>query len=132
MVLLIDDDKDDCDIFCEAANEVSECKCHCVHSPVDALSVLTKTQKLPLCIFLDINMPGMDGFTLLKHIRSNPKFSNVPVIMYSTTPSPLEAQKSLSMGADRFIRKTADYRRLVSQLKEVKTELIDSRLGNRS
>ena len=119
MVLLIDDDKDDCDIFCDAANEVSECKCHCVHDPVDALAVLAKTQKLPLCIFLDINMPVMDGFTVLKHIRENPKFSGIPVVMYSTTPNPSEAQRSLSLGADRFIRKTSDYKRLVNQLKEI-------------
>lgn len=131
MVLLIDDDRDDCDIFCDAANQVSECKCHCVHSPVDALSVLSKTQKLPLCIFLDINMPVMDGFAVLKQIRSNPKFSNIPVIVYSTTPNPSEAEKALAWGADRFIRKTSDYHKLVSMLKQVKTELIDSRPGNR-
>jgi CheY-like chemotaxis protein len=126
MVMLIDDDKDDCDIFCAAANEVSECKCHCVHNAADALSILDKTQKLPACIFLDINMPVMDGFSVLRRIKANPKLSKIPIVMYSTTPNPSEAEKSVHLGANRFIRKTSDYRGLVRTLKEVKSQLIDS------
>lgn len=125
--MLIDDDKDDCDIFCEAATQVSECKCHCVHNAVDALSMLDKTQKLPTCIFLDINMPVMNGFTVLTHIKSNPKLAGIPVIMYSTTQNQKEAEKCLDLGADRFLRKTSDYRKLVNSLREVKSELIDIR-----
>jgi CheY-like chemotaxis protein len=127
MVMLIDDDKDDCDIFCDAAQAVTECKCHCIHSPVDALTFLDRTATLPHCIFLDINMPGMDGFEVLQHIKASPKLSKIPVIMYSTTPNPTEAQKSLSLGADRFIRKTADYRKLINTLKEVKMEVVNGR-----
>jgi CheY-like chemotaxis protein len=127
--MLIDDDKDDCDVFCEAVNQVSECKCHCVHSPVDALIMLERSQKLPVCIFLDLNMPVMNGFAVLKHIKSDPKLSKIPIVVYSTTPNPKEAEKSISLGADRFIRKTSDYKRLVNSLKEVKSELLDSDRG---
>lgn len=127
MVMLIDDDKDDCDIFCEAATQVSECKCHCVHNAVDALSILDKAQKLPACIFLDINMPVMNGFTVLSHIKSNPRLAKIPVIMYSTTPNPREAAKCIDLGADRFLKKTSDYRKLVTSLQEVKSQLIDIR-----
>jgi CheY-like chemotaxis protein len=128
MVMLIDDDKDDCDIFCDAANQVTDCKCHCVHNAVEALSILDKTNKLPACIFIDINMPVMDGFSTLTHIKANPKLSKIPIVMYSTTPNPYEAEKSLHMGADRFIRKTSDYKGLVKRLKEIKSELIDGTL----
>jgi CheY-like chemotaxis protein len=130
MVMLIDDDKDDCDIFCDAANQISECKCHCVHSSVEALTILGKAQKLPRCIFLDINMPVLDGFGVLKHIKSDPKLSKIPVVMYSTTPGRQEQEKSISLGAVRFIRKTSDYAKLVSSLKAVKSELIDTHPGN--
>jgi CheY-like chemotaxis protein len=126
MVMLIDDDKDDCEIFCDAANQVSECKCHCVHNAMDALTILDKTQKLPACIFLDINMPVMDGVTVLTHIKRNPRLSKIPVVMYSTTSNPKEAEKCLTLGADRFIRKTTDYRKLISSLREIKSELIDT------
>jgi CheY-like chemotaxis protein len=129
--MLIDDDKDDCDIFCEAATQVSECKCHCVHNAADALAILDKTHKLPTCIFLDINMPVMNGFVVLTQIKSNPRLAQIPVIMYSTTPNPKEAEKCLVLGADRFLKKTSDYRKLVSSLREVKSELIDTRQNNR-
>jgi CheY-like chemotaxis protein len=128
MVMLIDDDKDDCDIFCEAANEIVECSCHCVHDSQEALRVLFRTSKLPDCIFLDINMPALDGFTVLQRIKSNPKLSKIPVVMYSTTPNPLEAEKSLQLGAHRFIRKTANFRKLVDSLRQVKSDLFDGRV----
>lgn len=130
MVMLIDDDKDDCDIFCEAATQVSECKCQCVHSGVDALSILNKAAKLPVCIFLDINLPVMNGFTVLSQIKSTPRLAKIPVIMYSTTPNPKEAEKCIDLGADRFLKKTSDYRKLIASLKEVKSQLTDMGINN--
>jgi CheY-like chemotaxis protein len=126
MVMLIDDDKDDCEIFCDAAQAISECKCHCVHSSLEALSILEKTKKLPACIFLDINIPVMDGVTVLKRIKSSEKFSRIPVVMYSTTSNPQEVEKCLHLGADRFIRKTTDYHKLITSLQKIKAELLDA------
>ena len=125
--MLIDDDEDDCDLFCDAANEIVDCNCHCVRNSQEALLVLNRTNKLPDCIFLDINMPVLDGFTVLQRLKSNPKLSKIPVVMYSTTPNPQEAERSLQMGAHRFIRKTADYRKLVDCLRQVKSDLFDGR-----
>lgn len=125
MVMLIDDDRDDCDIFCDAASQVSDCRCHCVHNPAEALTILRRTTTLPDCIFLDINMPGIDGFHVLKHIKSDPKLARIPIVMYSTTPNPQEAERSLLLGADRFMRKTPDYKKLVTSLREIKSELLD-------
>jgi CheY-like chemotaxis protein len=127
MVMLIDDDKDDCDIFRDAASQVTDCRCHCIQSPTEALSLLNKIKALPDCIFLDINMPGVHGFDVLKHIKADPKLSKIPIIMYSTTPNPQEAERSLLLGADRFMRKTPDYKKLVLSLQKIKSELIDGR-----
>ena len=127
MVMIIDDDEDDCDIFREAASAVTDCKCHCVTDGKKALSILDRAPKLPDLIFLDINMPVLDGFAVLSRIRSNAKLAEIPIVMYSTTPNPQEAERSLQLGANRFIRKTADYTRLVELLKIVKAELVDPR-----
>lgn len=127
--MLIDDDEDDCDIFCDAASTVAECKCHCVRSPVEALSILSRTETLPACIFLDINMPVLDGFGVLKRLKDTPRLAKIPIVMYSTTPNPQEAEKSIRLGADRFVRKTADYAKLVLLLKEIKSDLLDRKFN---
>lgn len=125
--MLIDDDKDDCEIFCDAAHEVSNCKCHCVNDSVEALSILERTRTFPHCIFLDINIPVMDGVTVLKKIKANPKLSEIPIIMYSTTSNPLEMQECLQLGADKFVRKTSNYLQLVASLKAIKSEILNGK-----
>jgi CheY-like chemotaxis protein len=129
MVMLIDDDKDDCDIFCDAVSSMAECKCHCVSNSVEALSILDRADKLPACIFLDINMPVMDGFGVLKRLKASPRLAKIPIVMYSTTPNPQEAEKSIQLGADRFLRKTSDYGKLILLLKEIKADLVDRRFN---
>lgn len=127
--MLIDDDKDDCDIFCDAVSNVSECKCHCVSNSVEAISILDRAENLPTCIFLDINMPVMDGFGVLKRLKSTPRLAKIPIVMYSTTPNPQEAEKSIQLGAVRFVRKTSDYGKLILLLKEIKSDLVDRKFN---
>ncbi len=124
MVMLIDDDKDDCDIFCDAAQQVVDCKCHCVHTCNEALSILSRAEVRPACIFLDINIPVMDGVTLLRKLKSDPLLSEIPVIMYSTTNNPVEIDSCLRIGARRFITKNISYQKLVQTLKDIKDEIL--------
>jgi len=54
-------------------------------------------------IFLDIVMPVMNGLEFTKIIRSNPKYSHIPVIILSTDDT--KKSEMLEAGADGFIRK---------------------------
>jgi CheY-like chemotaxis protein len=84
-ILQIDDDYDDCDFFLEALREVSEASYTSIHNPVQALQLLDNKVIEPDLIFLDINMPYMNGIDVLTEIKKKDVLKNIPVIIFSTS-----------------------------------------------
>lgn len=60
---------------------------------------------MPDIIVSDLDMPEMDGFTLLKHLKSSEVFEDIPVIILSNTDSSTEKVKCLRLGADDYVVK---------------------------
>lgn len=76
-----------------------------VSSGEEALEVLSDEREDFLAVLLDIVMPGMDGFEVLKHIRNNPRLSEIPVIIQTeNTDEPFE-MGALKSGATDFVSK---------------------------
>jgi CheY-like chemotaxis protein len=59
----------------------------------------------PNLIMLDMMMPGMDGLTLLRQLRSQPATAATPVIMVSANPESRERETALAAGANSFLEK---------------------------
>ncbi len=74
---------------------------------------------LPDIILLDIIMPGMDGWTLLKRLRINEQTAQLPIIMLSTLNSREDHIRSIQMGADEFIPKHASIREMILRAERV-------------
>ena len=62
----------------------------------------------PLIILLDIKMPKMDGLEVLKHIRSEPKFKSIPVIMVTSSHEEKDLAESYNLGANSYVVKSVD------------------------
>lgn len=62
-------------------------------------------EKLPHAIFLDIVLPGMDGFAALRTLRRDPLTANIPVIMISGNEQATEKFWAEKIGADDFMKK---------------------------
>jgi CheY-like chemotaxis protein len=119
-VLLIDDDEDDQHIFKDAIKEVySGIECVMADNGRDAFLQLEKSSTLPSMIFLDLNMPVMNGFEFLDRIRNNDRFKNIPVVIYTTSDNPLDKKNTLAAGAVLFFTKTADFKLLKLKLTEI-------------
>jgi len=60
----------------------------------------------PELIFLDIKMPGMDGFEVLKHLRNNDQTKDIPVVILSNFDEESMVEKGLALGANEYLIKS--------------------------
>src|ERR1700755_1270747 len=98
-VVLIDDDHDDFEIFSMALSEADpSVVCVYYDSAKEALTKLTDHNlPEPDYIFLDLNMPGMNGLQFLESIKET-KAAHLPVIVYSTSILPPHKEKIKNLG----------------------------------
>jgi CheY-like chemotaxis protein len=124
LVLIIDDDPEDSEIFCDAIATISaSIKCLGSKSSEDALVLLNQNMDtLPDLIFLDINMPKMDGRECLVEIKKNKHLEHIPVVMYSTSASykDLDFFKRMNI---KFMEKPSSFDDLVNELREFLSSL---------
>ena len=122
-ILLVDDDPDDQFFFRDALNETaSHLKCIVANNGVEALTLLEATDDTPSIIFLDLNMPMMNGFEFLQHMKANSNFKHIRVVIFTTSSNPADRKLSIELGAERFLSKTADFKLLKQTLFEILQE----------
>ena len=73
----------------------------------------------PQLIILDIMMPGVDGIELLKMLRSDPAYRNIPVVMATAKGAEIDKIQGLDLGADYYLTKPFGVMELVSCVKAV-------------
>jgi two-component system chemotaxis response regulator CheY len=84
---------------------------------VDALRKLSST-RFDL-IITDINMPIMDGLKLVKRIRSDDTYKDVPIIVVTTEGSQEDRTRALALGANAYITKPIQGPQVVAKVKEL-------------
>jgi CheY-like chemotaxis protein len=106
-ILLVDDDDDDRSVFVETMADIyPEVFCSVAQNGHRALQHLTNSKSKPGLIFLDINMPVMNGREFLRTIKNDwfyRPYKDIPVIMLTTATTGEE--DFLKMGAHLFITK---------------------------
>src|SRR6476620_8067185 len=107
-ILLIDDDKDDCDVFEQALKSISgSLQLSYVHQSETALTAIAAFQ--PDLIFLDINLPRISGFDCLNDIQANANYAHIPIVMYSSSDNPKEINTAYGMGATLYFKKPTNF-----------------------
>ncbi|MES2513795.1 MAG: response regulator [Bacteroidota bacterium] len=121
-LLLIDDDEDDQDIFLTAIQSIStSVKSKIFDNGVEALEQLSAKVIIPDVIFLDLNMPLMNGQQFLVEIKKNSELKHIPVIIFSTSSHHATKQLMKDLGAHDFITKPDRFDELVNLLKPLFT-----------
>ena len=119
-ILVVDDEKDMQALFEQRfRKEIRSGKVEFAfaNSGEEALTYLNKHNHEAVLILSDINMPGMSGLELLKHIKQ--KYSSPPpVVMMITAYGDAENyQQAMQLGADDFLTKPIDFTTLKGKLK---------------
>jgi CheY-like chemotaxis protein len=112
-ILLVDDSEDDVlmarKVFSRLPFPHSLATAACAAEALDYLRRAGKHSGrkggLPHLLLLDINMPGMDGFELLRLLKADPELKKIPVIMLTTSASREDVRRSYECGAASFITK---------------------------
>jgi CheY-like chemotaxis protein len=125
--LLIDDDQDDHEILIAALSEIDKSiVCQIALNGEEGLHKLDSQSYRPDLIFLDLNMPGMTGFQVLKEIKGSIRLKHIPVVIFSTSANPKDINETKSMGAFTFITKPSQY----NDLRDILKTLLKSIFSN--
>src|SRR5687768_4181197 len=120
-VFLIDDDTDDQEIFGHALERANgHVKCVFANDGIQALEKIQSDADFkPDFIFIDMNMPRMNGQQCLAEIKKIERLKDTPVYMYSTASDPESLEENKRLGAKDFIVKPSDIQDLIAILKGI-------------
>jgi len=120
-LFLVDDDRDDQDVFLDVLKDISSLiNCATAFDGEEALNILKNNlPQVPDCIFLDLNMPRMNGRQFLKTIKSIEILKDIPVIVYTTSSSLKNKEEMTNLGATYFLTKPNSLAGLKKELEQV-------------
>jgi two-component system, response regulator len=80
-----------------------------------------RTEKTPRVIFLDLNIPKVNGLEVLDQIKSNRKTKHIPIVILSTSSEPRDVTTSYFLGANSYVVKPVDFDKFTSSIKDLCT-----------
>ncbi|MCW3077687.1 MAG: response regulator [Bacteroidetes bacterium] len=105
-ILLVEDDQDDQEFFLGVLSELRPASvCHVSNNGMEALLHLKETKSKPSLIFLDLNMPVMDGYEFLTEVKNRTELNKIAVVVFTTSSNPNDIEKAWQLGASYFFTK---------------------------
>jgi CheY-like chemotaxis protein len=120
-IALADDDEDDRMLFKEAIGEIPiRTKLSIFSNGQELMDYLSLPNiVLPNLIFLDLNMPIKNGMQCLREIRGNPELKDLSIAIYSTSSSENDIEETFVNGANIYINKPNNFRKLREVVEKV-------------
>lgn len=121
VILLVDDDNDDYDVFREALEETGcEAQLFRAENGADVFEYMADEQSpRPDIIFLDLNMPVMNGWQCLAKLKNTSGLENIPVIMYTTSSHKRDVEIANDLNAHGLITKPSNPKKLTTVLARI-------------
>ena len=83
------------------------------------LQIKMKEKSIRPVLLLDLNMPDMTGYKVIKKLRKDEDFNHLPIVVYTTSQSPNDVRQSYAAGANAFITKPSDQARSKTVITEI-------------
>ncbi|OQP64076.1 hypothetical protein A3860_21960 [Niastella vici] len=117
---LADDDQDDTELFEEALRNIdTHIEFYRATNGKELITQLSAARIPPEIIFLDINMPELDGWESLKTIKRDDRLKAIPVVMYSTSAAKIDGNKAIKAGAVCYLEKPHSFIKLQDFLEKI-------------
>jgi two-component system OmpR family response regulator len=104
MILMVDDSAEDCERFRRELAGAGY-PVHCTRTARDALQVMETMR--PGLLVVDLVMPDVDGFELVRRVREKAGVRDVPVMVYTVVDTPEGRERARGVGADDYVVKGA-------------------------
>lgn len=112
-ILLVDDDPNDVDVALRALRrdgiDVNVSVAHGGEEALDLLGVDAPSEHdrpaRPSVVFLDLKMPGVDGWEVLERLRNHPETETLPVVVLSWSGAPEDVSRCYALGANSYLVK---------------------------
>jgi len=102
VALVIDDNKQTAEALIQMLG-IWDIKARLALGPSAAMAILGELT--PAVVFLDINMPGVNGFEVLAYLRREPRLAGIPVIVVTSDDQPETAKRAQKEGANSLVLK---------------------------
>ena len=118
IILVAEDDEDDYLLLRDAFKEVCNDRAELIWTKdgEETLKFLKENQAeetRPRIVFLDLNMPKIDGRHVLREIRTSEVLNHLPIVVLTNSSSKDDIIKTYKMGVNSFVRKPAGYDELI-------------------
>jgi CheY-like chemotaxis protein len=114
VILVVDDNQQNLELL-QAYLEDMDCKTLPAHGGVEALEIIADDP--PDLILLDVMMPKMSGFEVCRRIKSNPKTTDIPVIMVTALNEFGDIERGIDSGTDDFVSKPVNKLELLTRVR---------------
>jgi CheY-like chemotaxis protein len=115
-ILIVDDDADDREIIRDAFSGTAPDQEYIFLENGDKLLAYLESDLAPQnlsLILLDLNMPGKDGRESLREIKTDKRFHQIPIVVFTTSSSERDRAMAYELGANCFITKPDTFNKLV-------------------
>lgn len=118
--MLVEDDCDDREIFlCAVHDFYPSVDCIIAENGEEAIEILISQKNLPQLIFLDLNMPKMNGFQFLEEIKAHENLTQLTIVVVSTSSDQRTISETKALGAKGFVTKPNSMADWKEQIKSV-------------
>ncbi len=127
-ILLVEDNPADVELTLEAFSQChSDVRIAVMPSGIEALNRLREQERqLPDLILLDLNLPGWDGKSFLKEIKSDNRLKRIPVIILSTSNADSDVAESYRLNANCYVVKPLDIDLFFEKIKRIEAFWLDT------
>jgi len=121
-ILIIDDSEDDIILMQMVLEKIkAQVRTETALSGEQGLALLRHGHPLPSLVLLDLKMPGIDGFDILRAMRNNDRLRHIPVIVMTHSNLSSDEEACFLAGANSFLHKSVDFNRFAVEIqKELK------------